>query len=181
MRKRTKILDSLYGTLIASHMTPTEDTYKFRGDVGLSWDRYIDNYRILVREYVKRRAKGEESQNNVKIRVMVTQNTASNVSINETAHEARAILQEWNNFVSEVEREEGIEPFPEKTLKLETFYETIARHLSLTICKRTQLTFGGPLLLLIRELMKDLSSNHLREQLIVRTPSQMWAFYGTAM
>ena len=109
-----KILDSLYGTLIASHMTPTEDTYKFRGDVGLSWDRYIDNYRILVREYVKRRAKGEESQNNVKIRVMVTQNTASNVSINETAHEARAILQEWNNFVSEVEREEGIEPFPRK-------------------------------------------------------------------
>lgn len=138
----TKILDVLYGTLIASHMTPTEDTYQFRGDVGLSWDRYIDNLRILVREYVKRRAKGEESHNDVKIRVMVTQNTASNVCINETEHEARAILQEWNNFVSEVEREEGIEPFLRKNHEARDLLRNNSQaSISYHLQKGIQLTF----------------------------------------
>mgnify|MGYP003303546323 CR=1 FL=1 len=61
-----KILDALYGTLTASHMTPTEETYHFRGKVGLSWDRYISNLRLLVREYMKRSAKGNISKNNIK-------------------------------------------------------------------------------------------------------------------
>ena len=137
-----KLLDALYGTLIASHMTPTEDTYQFRGDVGLSWDRYIDNLRILVREYVKRRAKGEESKNNLIIRVMVTQNTASNVSINETEHEARAILQEWNNFVSEVEREEGIKSFPRKDPDAQDLLRNNSQaSISYQLQKGIQLTF----------------------------------------
>ena len=33
-----RILDALYGTIVASHMTPTEESYHFRGKVGLSWD-----------------------------------------------------------------------------------------------------------------------------------------------
>ena len=109
-----KILDALYGTLIASHMTPTEDSYKYRGEVGLSWDRYINNLRTLVREYIRRSAKGGIIRSDIKIRVMVTQNTASNVSINETENEARAILKEWNDFVAKVELEEGIAPFKRK-------------------------------------------------------------------
>ena len=67
-----KLLDSLYGTLTASHMTPTKDTYHFRGKVGLSWDRYINNLRMLVREYMKRLAKGTATKNKITIRVMVT-------------------------------------------------------------------------------------------------------------
>ena len=109
-----RILDSLYGTITASHMTPTEDTYHFRGKVGLSWDRYINNLRLLVSEYMKRLAKGDEIKNNITIRVMATQNTASNVSILDTEKEARAILKEWNEFVAEVEHELGMAPFRRK-------------------------------------------------------------------
>jgi len=109
-----KILDALYGTLTASHMTPTEETYLFRGKVGLSWDRYISNLRLLVREYIKRLAKGKAIKNNITIRVMVTQNTASNVNIIGTSNEAGAILKEWNDFVAKVEQELGIVPYKRK-------------------------------------------------------------------
>ena len=109
-----KILDAIYGTIVASHMTPTQETYHFRGKVGLTWDRYISNLRLLVREYMKRSAKGNATKNNITIRVMVTQNTASNVNIIETSDEARAILKEWNDFVAEVEQELGMAPFERK-------------------------------------------------------------------
>ena len=72
-----KILDSLYGTITASHMTPTKETYHFRGKVGLSWERYIENLRYLVREYLERVAQGKIRKNNIVIRVMSTMNTAA--------------------------------------------------------------------------------------------------------
>ena len=106
-----QILDTLYGRLTASHMTPTEETYQFRGKVGLSWDRYINNLRLLVREYMKRLGKGKAVKNEVTIRVMATENTASNVIINDKPNEANAILKEWNDFVAGVEQELGMAPF----------------------------------------------------------------------
>ena len=109
-----KVLDELYGTLTASHMTPTKETYHFRGKVGLSWDRYNSNLRMLVREYMKRLTKGNVTKNDITIRVMVTQNTASNVSIIATSNEASAILKEWNDFVAEVEEELKMSPFERK-------------------------------------------------------------------
>jgi radical SAM protein with 4Fe4S-binding SPASM domain len=109
-----KILDSMYGTITASHMTPTEETYHFRGEVKLSWDRYISNLRLLVREYMKRLAKEAAIKCDIVIRVMATQNTASNVTITDTPNEARAILKEWNDFVAEVEQELGMIPFKRK-------------------------------------------------------------------
>ncbi|OUW29664.1 MAG: hypothetical protein CBD27_02635 [Rhodospirillaceae bacterium TMED167] len=115
----SKILDSLYGTLIASHMTPTKETYHFRGDVGLSWDRYTSNLRSLVREYMKRLAEGVQTKSSITIRVMVTQNTASNVNIIGTSNEAGSILQEWYEFVAEIERELGIPPFNRQDLNIE--------------------------------------------------------------
>ena len=69
---------------------------------------------MLVREYMKRLAKGTATKNKITIRVMVTQNTASNVSIIETSNEAVSILKEWNDFVSEVEQELGMTPFNRK-------------------------------------------------------------------
>lgn len=109
-----QILDSLYGTITASHMTPTKETYHFRGKVGLSWERYIGNLRLLVREHIKRLANGKEIKNNITIRVMATQNTASNVKITETENEARFILKEWNDYVSKVEQEFGIKTYKRK-------------------------------------------------------------------
>lgn len=105
------ILNSTYGTIIASHMTPTEDTYYFRGEVGLSWHRYIANIRLLVREYLKRIAAGTFCHNQIIIRVMVTQNTAANVIITDTPDEAALILKEWNEFVAGAEKELGMVPF----------------------------------------------------------------------
>ena len=110
----SKILDSLYGTITASHMTPTEETYHIRGAIGVTWEKYISNLRSLVREYMKRLAEGNTTKNDIDIRVMVTQNTASNVSIIETSKEAGVILKEWNIFVAEVEHELGMTPFARK-------------------------------------------------------------------
>ena len=41
------LLDSISGKIVASLMTPTKDSYKIRGDVGLSWDRYIGNFQLI--------------------------------------------------------------------------------------------------------------------------------------
>ena len=106
-----QILDALYGTIVASHMTPTEETYHFRGKVGLSWDRYISNIRLLLREYMKRLANGKNIRNEIQLRVMITKDTASNVSIIESSEQALALLTEWSDFTAEVERELGLPPF----------------------------------------------------------------------
>jgi radical SAM protein with 4Fe4S-binding SPASM domain len=106
-----KILDSLYGTITASHMTPTKETYQFRGKVGLSWERYISNLRLLVREYIKRIAQGKVTKNDITIRVMSTMNTAANCTITDTTEEARTIFKEWSDFVASVEEELGIDHF----------------------------------------------------------------------
>ncbi|WP_269625339.1 tetratricopeptide repeat protein [Prochlorococcus marinus] len=110
----SKILDELYGSLCASHMTPTKETYYLRGKVGISWDQYINNLRSLVREYMKRLSTGSAIKNNIVIRVMVTQNTSSNVSLIKTSKEASAILKEWNDFVAEVEHQLGMAQFKRK-------------------------------------------------------------------
>ena len=106
-----KILDSLYGTITASHMTPTKETYHFRGKVGLSWERYISNLRLLIREYIKRIAQGKICKNDITIRVMSTMNTAANCTITENKEEARAIFKEWSDFVASVEEELGMDRF----------------------------------------------------------------------
>ncbi len=106
-----KILDALYGTLVASHMTPTKDTYRFRGKVGLSWDRYIGNIQLLVREYLKRLANGNEAQNDINLRIMITKDTASNVNIVESSQQALDILKEWSDYTAELEQEFGLPVF----------------------------------------------------------------------
>ncbi len=106
-----KILDSLYGTITASHMTPTKETYHFRGKVGLSWERYISNLRLLIREYMKRIAQGKVCKNDITIRVMSTMNTAANCTITENREEARSILKEWTDYVASIEEELGMDRF----------------------------------------------------------------------
>ncbi|MDA9061642.1 SPASM domain-containing protein [Planktomarina temperata] len=106
-----KILESLYGEIVVSHMTATKESYHLRGKVGLSWDRYIDNIRLVVREYMIRQSNNELIKNNIVIRVMVTQNTASNASVIESESEAQEILKEWSDYVREIEQELGLVRF----------------------------------------------------------------------
>lgn len=109
-----KIIEAMYGTITVSHMTPTQETYQFRGKVGLSWERYISNIRYIVFEYMKKVARGDKIECELVIRVLASQNTAANVTITDTPKEARAILEEWNNFVAETEQELGIPAFKRK-------------------------------------------------------------------
>lgn len=106
-----QLLDALYGTLIASHMTPTEETYHFRGKVGVPWERYIANLRLLVREYMQRLAAGMPMKNEITLRIMVTQDTAANANVITSSNEAVAVLKEWSDFVAQLEEELGVPPF----------------------------------------------------------------------
>ena len=63
---------------------------------------------------MERIAKGEELKSKIVIRVMATQNTASNVDIIENENQATFILKEWNTFVAEIEKELGMKPFKRK-------------------------------------------------------------------
>ena len=128
-----KILDSLYGKIIASHMTPTQDTYHFRGKVGLSWELYISNLRLLVREYMKRLAKGDAIKNGI------TKGHGYRIRRQslrlETENEARAILKEWNDFVAEVEHELNSYLRAQITMPMICCVETV-RRLYPTPCRR---------------------------------------------
>ena len=137
-----RIFDALYGTIIASHMTPTENSYQYRGEVGLSWDRYIGNLRFLVREHLKRMARGTETRNNVVIRVLATKNTHANVSVNDSEEEAKSILKEWIDFVSEVERELGLSPFKRRDVESGEILQGNSRSsISYPLQQRLKLTF----------------------------------------
>jgi len=71
-KKVPQLLDSIYGEIVASLMTPTQDTYKIRGDVGLSWERYVDNFRLLIKEHLKKISKGDKIEYEIIFRVMVS-------------------------------------------------------------------------------------------------------------
>ena len=58
-KKVPKLLDSISGEIVARLMTPTEETYKIRGDVGLSWERYVDSFRLLIEEHLKKIVRGD--------------------------------------------------------------------------------------------------------------------------
>lgn len=105
-------LENLYGELNVSLQTPTRETYKHRGKTGLGWERYIGNIRLLVREYLKRIARKQATKNTLCLRVMYTTNSNLLAKIVQTADDANAILREWSKFVSGVEQELGLSPFP---------------------------------------------------------------------
>lgn len=113
------ILDSLYGTLDVSHMTPTEETYRFRGKVGLSWQRYIENIRYVLRAYMERIANGEPTQCDLILRIMVSKDTAANVTILESDDEVQSILNEWIDYIAELEAELGLSTYPRDALSVE--------------------------------------------------------------
>ena len=123
-------------------MTPTEETYHFRGKVGLSWDRYISNLRLLVQEYMKLIAMGSKPKNNITIRVMSTMNTAANCTITETKREARTILKEWSDFVAVIEEELGMDRFERMDYNADDLLKgNSSASISYPLQKGIQLTF----------------------------------------
>ena len=126
VKKRVpKLLDNISGSIVASLMTPTEETYKIRGDVGLSWDRYIDNFRLLIQEHLRKILRGDKIEYEIIFRVMVSnenQKGAAKVLVSPKGIQEN--YDEWSNFTEKTEKELGLIPFsrqkinPDKTFTL---------------------------------------------------------------
>jgi tetratricopeptide (TPR) repeat protein len=111
-----RILDALNGVFVVSLQTPTQGTFKHRGDTRLSWSRYIENIRVLVREYLKRVALKHPCRNTLELRVMITKNSKLSANIIESLDDIHGVMQEWCNFVANVEVEFGLVAFNRKEL-----------------------------------------------------------------
>jgi len=107
-KKVVSLLNDLQGGIVASLMTPTPTSYETRGDVGLSWDRYIENFRTLVRERLRRRAEGLSTRCHITLRVLVTKDSSGAVQILEDHNDIAVNLADWVSFVSAVEQELGL-------------------------------------------------------------------------
>ena len=126
VKKRVpKLLDNISGTIVASLMTPTEETYKIRGEVGLSWDRYVDNFRLLIQEHLKKILRGDKIEYEIIFRVMVSnENKKETAKVLESPKSIEENYDEWSNFTKNAETELGLKTFnrekinPDKTFTL---------------------------------------------------------------
>ena len=126
-KKVPKLLESISGSITASLMTPTEETYKIRGDVGLSWDRYIDNFRLLVREHLKRISKGEKTNYTISMRIMVSEKKRKGtVKVLECSQDIQDNWNEWSNFVESVEKELELKPFKRKKIDSDKTFSSLS-------------------------------------------------------
>ena len=111
-KKVPKLLDSISGEIVASLMTPTKETYAVRGDVGLGWDRYIDNFRLLVREHLKKILRGDKIEYEIVFRVMVSSKNQKGVAkVIKSNTGLQENYDEWSNFTETVEKELGLTSF----------------------------------------------------------------------
>ena len=116
-KKIPKLLNSISGEIIASLMTPTKDSYKIRGDVGLSWDRYVDNFRLLIQEHLKKILRGDKIQYEIIFRVMVTNKKQIGAAkVLETSSDVLGNYKQWSDYTETVEKEIGLIPFNRQTI-----------------------------------------------------------------
>ena len=122
VKKRVpKLLESISGNIIASLMTPTKETYKIRGDVGLSWDRYVNNFRLLIQEHLKRVFRKEKIEYEIIIRVMVSEKSGlGTVKVLQSSNDIQANWNEWSKFVENTEKQLGLKPFKRPTIDSST-------------------------------------------------------------
>ena len=113
VKKRVpKLLDNISGSIVASLMTPTEETYKIRGEVGLSWDRYVDNFRLLIQEHLKKILRGDKIDYEIIFRVMVSnENKKGTAKVLESPKSIEENYDEWSKFTENTEKELGLTPF----------------------------------------------------------------------
>ena len=106
------LLDNMSGSIVASLMTPTEETYKVRGDVGLGWDRYVGNFRLLVQEHLKKISRGDKIDYQIVFRVMVTnEDEKGTAKVLGSSIGLQENYEEWSNFTETVEKELGLKNF----------------------------------------------------------------------
>ena len=128
VKKRVpNLLDNISGTIVASLMTPTKETYKTRGDVGLSWDRYIDNFQLLIQEHLKKILRGDKIAYEIVFRVMVSnENQKSAVKVLESPKSIQENYDEWSNFTKNVEKELGLAPFNRQKMNADRTFTMLA-------------------------------------------------------
>ena len=125
-KKLPKLLESISGSITASLMTPTEETYEIRGDVGLSWDRYVDNFRLLIREHLMRISKGEKIEYNISIRIMVSEKTRKGtVKVIESSRDIQENWNEWSKYVESIENELGLKNYRRKKIDSDKTFSSL--------------------------------------------------------
>ena len=137
VKKRVpKLLDSISGQIVASLMTPTKETYKIRGDVRLSFDRYINNFQLLIKEHLKKISRGDKIEYQIIIRIMVTNKVKEGATkVLESSKDIQENYNEWSSFVERSEKEFGLKPFtrtkidPAKTFSILSEYEEMSYNL----------------------------------------------------
>ena len=112
-KKIPELLESISGEITASLMTPTKETYKIRGDVKLNWDRYINNFQLLVQEHLKRISEGKKNEYNIQIRIMVSggDRRKGTVKVVETPQDIEKNWNIWTTLVKDTEKQLGLKPF----------------------------------------------------------------------
>ena len=111
-KKVPQLLDSISGEIVASLMTPTKETYKIRGDVGLSWERYVDSFRLLIQEHLKKISRGDKIDYEIIFRVMVSnENEKGTAKVLESSKSIQENYDEWSSFTEEAEKEVGLKPY----------------------------------------------------------------------
>ena len=135
-KKVPKLLESISGKIVASLMTPTKKTYKIRGDVRLSWDRYIDNFRLLIQEHLKKISRDDKIEYQIIIRIMVTGKAMEGATkVLESSKDIQESYNEWSNFVETTEKELGLKTFTRqkidstKTFSILSEYEEMSYNL----------------------------------------------------
>ena len=120
------LLNSISGLIMASLMTPTEETYKIRGEVGLSWDRYVGNFRLLIREHLKKILRGDKIDYEIVFRVMVTdKDQKGTTKVLESSIGLQENYDEWSNFTENVEKELGLKPFDRHKIDSEKIFSKL--------------------------------------------------------
>ena len=125
-KKVPQLLDSIYGEIVASLMTPTQETYKIRGDVGLSWERYVDNFRLIIKEHLKKILKGDKIDYEIIFRVMVSnENEKGTAKVLDSSKSIQENYYEWANFTESVEKELGLKSFPRQAIDHNTVFDVL--------------------------------------------------------
>ena len=125
-KKVPQLLDSISGEIVASLMTPTKDTYKIRGDVGLSWERYVDSFRLLILEHLKKISKGDKINYEIIFRVMVSnENEKGTAKVLESSKSLQENYDEWSIVTEKIEKELGLDAFPRQKIDPEKIFNIL--------------------------------------------------------
>ncbi len=116
-KKVPQLLESISGEIVASLMTPTKDTYKIRGDVGLSWERYVDSFRLLIYEHLKKISNDDKIDYEIIFRVMVSnENEKGTAKVLESSKSLKENYDEWSLATEKIEKELGLSAFPRQKI-----------------------------------------------------------------